>query len=577
MTCWNKTRRIKNSVVLLSKNKRDAVAQYVILVLLIPLAALSWVAIAEGAMIIISPPPLDAKGEPVCEATEEFEQVANALQPGDELVLTGGVYCQTGQRKIVLSGEESNLITIRAADGEVPIFTRPDDPKKRQKHNGIEIQATYAEIRGLHFERGDTGVRILGGTHHLTFEDCEISSTSNNGLTLNSGDTDSLIIRRNHIHHTGLSGKATEGEGIYVGCHDGSCTASNHLVENNYIHHLRGTSSGGNDGIEVKYGSFGNVIRDNVIHDTTIGTSFPCIFVYGVRDSEIEPPNIVEGNVMWNCGEAIQLVSDVVIRNNIILDSITGIMAAGHVVVPTKRNVSIVNNTIAGHESESLLIRWSDAANMVLANNAVYSSTGNAVDATGLTNPTVTVRDNYVEGALVVDSTEGFLDGGTATDAFGEPSARDYWPTVISVLQLNANPSFVTIDDFNGTPRTAPYDVGAYETEGLAENPGWRIVAGFKNITVDETPPNPVTDLEARIKKKTQVKLTWSPVSDPEGGAVSYVVFRDDSELASTSSTNYLDQTTESGNTYIYYIAAVDDSRNASAPSNMVSVTLSAK
>jgi hypothetical protein len=46
-------------------------------------------------------------------------------------------------------------------------------------------------------------------------------------------------------------------------------------------HHTRGTSSGGNDGIEVKYRSFGNTIRNNVIHDTINGTAYPCIFVYG--------------------------------------------------------------------------------------------------------------------------------------------------------------------------------------------------------------------------------------------------------------------------------------------------------
>jgi hypothetical protein len=62
---------------------------------------------------------------------------------------------------------------------------------------------------------------------------------------------------------------------------------------------LRSTSSGGNDGIEVKVGSYGNVIRDNVIHDTTIGTRYPCIFVYGGGPGL----NIVEGNAVWSCGE----------------------------------------------------------------------------------------------------------------------------------------------------------------------------------------------------------------------------------------------------------------------------------
>ena len=50
-----------------------------------------------------------------------------------------------------------------------------------------------------------------------------------------------------------------------------------------------------------------------MIHDTTIGTHYPCIFVYGGGAGL----NVVEGNVLWNCGEAIQVVSDAVVRNNL--------------------------------------------------------------------------------------------------------------------------------------------------------------------------------------------------------------------------------------------------------------------
>jgi hypothetical protein len=33
---------------------------------------------------------------------------------------------------------------------------------------------------------------------------------------------------------------------------------------------------------------------------------------------------------MWNCGEAIQVVSNAVVRNNLILNSTNGITAAPH-------------------------------------------------------------------------------------------------------------------------------------------------------------------------------------------------------------------------------------------------------
>jgi hypothetical protein len=60
--------------------------------------------------------------------------------------------------------------------------------------------------------------------------------------------------------------------------------------------------------------------------------------------------NIVEGSVIWNAGEGIQVVSDAIIRNNIIFDcSATVITAAPHAAVPHVRNVEIVNNTIINH------------------------------------------------------------------------------------------------------------------------------------------------------------------------------------------------------------------------------------
>jgi hypothetical protein len=99
----------------------------------------------------------------------------------------------------------------------------------------------------------------VGTNHHVTLEDNEVFNTGNNAIALNSGDSDAMVIRRNHIHQTGRYALgATEGEGLYVGCNDSACRVTNSLFEGNYIHHLRGTSSGGNDGIEIKVGSGGN-------------------------------------------------------------------------------------------------------------------------------------------------------------------------------------------------------------------------------------------------------------------------------------------------------------------------------
>jgi hypothetical protein len=434
-----------------------------------------------GQIIEIYPSNADS----TCD--EAFENLANSLQPGDELVLHGGVYTQSCRRAITVQGTPQAPIIIRAAVGETPILTRPQPPDYSYPQNNIEIvNSYYLVIRGLHFQGGDIGVRFIGG-HYITFEDNEVYATGNNAIAMNSGDTDAFTIRRNHIHHTGLldlSVGTTQGEGMYVGCNNASCIASHHLIEGNYIHDLRGTSSGGNDGIEVKVGSYANIIRDIVIHDTTIGTCYPCIFAYGGGPDV----NIVERNAMWNCGEAIQVVSDAVVRNNLILNSDVGITTAPHAQVAQMKNVAIVNNTLYGH-SDCLYLRWSSATSMTLANNAIYCPGSTSVNAAGLGG--ASVRANYVEGGLSGAAIDGlgFFDGGRATDIFQDPPGFNFWLSPGVPLIGAADPAYLPPDDFNLTPRQIPSDVGAYHTGGQPANPGWQVGPGFKGAPLVNLSP----------------------------------------------------------------------------------------
>ncbi len=363
------------------------------------------------------------------DAQEEFETLANGLKPGDVLILHGGTYSQNARRAVTASGTADAPIVIRAIPGEAPLLTRPADQIDR--YNNIEfIDCSHLVIRGIRFQGGSSGVRFIRG-HHVTFEDCEVFGTGNNALTMNSGNCDSFVIRRNHLHHTGLStSRPTEGEGMYIGCHDGSCITTNTLVEGNYIHHLRSTSNGGNDGIEIKAGSHGNTVRNNVIHDTNIGRQYPGIFVYGAGPGV----NIVEGNCIWNAGEGIQVVSDATIRNNIIFNcSATGITAAPHAAVREMRNVTIVNNTVVTCP-RGALIRWSGTTNMIFANNAVYCPSATAIDTSEIMD--AIVSENYVQGRLLGTSMDSvrFCEGMTVVETFTDPERSDFWPRSDSAL-----------------------------------------------------------------------------------------------------------------------------------------------
>src|SRR5262245_39737731 len=180
---------------------------------------------------------------------------------------------------------------------------------------------------------------------------------------------------------------------------------------------------------------------------------------------------------MWNCGETIQVVSDAVVRNNLILNSRTiGITAAPHDAVPRMKNVTIVNNTIFGHPT-CLDISWSSATKMVLANNAVYCSGATAVKASGLIGATITVTGG-LSGANI--HRLRFFAGGAPTAAFTNPAQLNFWPPRGSILIGKADTAFTAARDFNDHLRMRPFDVGAYETDGRATNPGWRVEPGFK-------------------------------------------------------------------------------------------------
>ena len=143
--------------------------------------------------------------------------------------------------------------------------------------------------------------------------------------------------------------------------------------------------------------------------------------------------------------------------------------------------MTIVNNTIVGHPT-GVRIRWTGARDMVFSNNAVYCPDGTAIDASGIDGQTL--RSNYVCGSLRGCQIDGsrFRDGGTLQAAFLSPAEHDYWLRADSALVGSADPVFTPHDDFNGTERKPPCDVGAYEIEAHPTNPGWRAIPGFKKL-----------------------------------------------------------------------------------------------
>jgi len=394
---------------------------------------------------------------------DSFKSAFESLGPGDTLVVHQGTYSESGSRiRISAKGSASQPIIIKGADNEArPLITRP---ASSTPENTINIEgATYVTIRHLEITGNGDGINMTGEPHHITIEDNEIHDIDV-GINFRSS-MDSIFVRRNHIYNT-----AGTAEGMYVGCNNAKCAVSNSIIEQNWIHDTQGSQG---DGIEIKYGSWGNIIRENVIHDA----NFPCILAYGVTDANIDRPNIIEGNVVWNCGQSIDVIADAIVRNNIVIGTLE---TQNHEQVPVMRNLTIANNTVIG----SIHLRgWGSgngSASLSVANNVTYG--GSITNQPGAATYSANLQFNSGAGGIFVDANN-----------------QNFWPSPGSPLIGSADAAYAPGTDFNGMNRQAPFDVGAYESDGLADNPGWAIQAGFKGIGErDIVPPAAPTGLIAQ-------------------------------------------------------------------------------
>jgi hypothetical protein len=394
-----------------------------------------------------------------------FEAAVESLEPGDTLIVHGGTYSESGRISITVKGTPAAPVAIIGAAGESPpLITRPAGAKAQ---NTINIEgATHLTIKGLEISsNGGDGVNLNSSPSHITLEDLHIHDI-HVGVNFRS-DMDHITVRRCHIHDTNGT-----GEGMYVGCNHAKCRVSDSLLEGNWIHDTKNATQG--DGIEIKRGSYNNVIRDNVIHDTR----FPCILLYG---TEGKARNVVEGNVMWSCGDSgIQVAADAVVRNNIILDSpANGLNSQPHQEV-TPKDLELVHNTIVGGSPCVRIASWANQPGMVFANNAIYCASG-GFKVASLAGVTVT-GNVFSPAAPAVFLPAGYLVGGAATDDMVAPAQKDVYPKPGSKLVDAGDAKWQTAVDFNGTPRTGQPEAGAY-TFAAAGNPGWSVAAGFKGST----------------------------------------------------------------------------------------------
>ena len=315
----------------------------------------------------------------------DFRTAMQNLHGGDTLILDAGTYNLTSYFELDLIGSSSLPIVIKAAAGQHPIVNYVGTSQ-----NIININnSTFLTLDGIEFTGGSRGLRFNGGSD-ITVQYCVVHGTDANAIAAND---DGKSYARFTFVHNEIYDTGDTGEGFYLGCNGDACRIHDSLVANNYIHDLNSGRISQGDGIEIKKGSYANIVRDNVIRDT----NYPGITMYDVNGNGA--PNIIERNIVWNSNDSgIQITADAIVRNNIVLGAANNAFFSNNIDGGSAANLTIVNNTFLMPGGDGIRLN-SVSGSVTIANNAIYAPTGYAIRASG-TLTGVTVIANAGQGSL---------------------------------------------------------------------------------------------------------------------------------------------------------------------------------
>ena len=377
----------------------------------------------------------------------------HALQPGDRLTVGPGVWSIDALFTVTLQGTLQAPIRIEAMPGATPVLTRPNALQNLVNFGTDTVPARFVLLRGFELTGGSIGVRVRRG-EDLWFDELHVHDVGSHGMRAAEFDTARLYCTRCEVHHTGLIHGT--GDGLYIGANAGASVAREAVIALNHVHDTFGSQG---DGIELKQGSFGCLIAENVIHDT----QYPGILVYGTAGGA---RNVIESNVVWGAAtNPFQVQGEALVRNNIVFGGTqAAFVSFDH--QGTVRNLEVVHNTFLATTGEAARLQhWGGRPGMVLANNALYSDGGVALLClSGMAG--VTVAGNVVfgptwnDGGALHRAGRGHID---FVDTTFDGARRDAHPSASSVLFGAAQSSYHAANDRSGARRTGVLAAGALE------------------------------------------------------------------------------------------------------------------
>lgn len=265
--------------------------------------------------------------------------------------------------------------------------------------NVIDVDADDVALVSLAFgptQADIDAIKIRSGAR-ISVTGCEFVGVGGISVSANSADTE-------QVHLTSNTFTDLAATGVYLGCHDGSCTSSDYLVADNRFDGV--TSTGIGYAIEAKLDSWGQIVG-NDIRDA----QGPGITVYGSAQGDV---TTVEGNVVVASRQAATLEiggGPALVRNNVVIGG-----AAGGLYVydygdrGLLDDVKVLGNTLWGVGGDA--IAWEAGSRLVIQGNAAGRDDGAAA------------LPVETHGADV----EGNVDCGDGATCWRDAAGLDLWP-----------------------------------------------------------------------------------------------------------------------------------------------------
>jgi len=157
-----------------------------------------------------------------------------------------------------------------------------------------------------------------------------------------------------------------------------------------------------------------------------------------------------------------------------------------------------------------------------------------------------------------------------------QPITQSNWSQATRVLNPPSPQPAGTKETFTITqlnPSTTYYIAIRAQDDWMNQGPISNLVqVTTKEPIPDTQPPTKPTNLTATAQSTDSILLSWSPSTDNKkmGG---YKIYRDGTEIATTTNTSYTDTGLQPSTTYTYRVSAYDASGNESQKSDPVSAT----